>query len=187
MPFFEKPLDQPRLGWKTAPEVFQWLYCWVWISQVMEKPRRLLRGWGQETRKGKSPTGRSQRFYSQGAGPLGGSQSRGLAQQDLQPCRRHRSSCCQCCSGQRCEGERLCVFSSGSSVFHLASPLVSLEARRRRSLGNIPPWVTTQGREGQKMHVKKRGKQPIHLLLCFRTELASPSYVPTQHMGQELF
>lgn len=52
MPFLEKFLNQPRLSLETASKAFQWLYCWLWISQVI-KPRAC-RGGGrgsQETRK----------------------------------------------------------------------------------------------------------------------------------------
>ena len=38
------------------------------------------------------------------------------------------------------------------SVLHRASAVASLGARRQDSFGNIAPWHTVEGREGQRMH-----------------------------------
>lgn len=86
----------------------------------------------------------------------------------------------------RDDGERPWFISSSDPYFfHLASLLASLEARRQGILGNIAPWVILQRRVGQKMHVEKTGRQSIHLLLCFLTQLASSSYVSVQHTRQK--
>lgn len=140
----------------------------------------------QETRKSTSLTGRSQCFQRQGAGPPGGSWNSRLTQQVWQPRRRLSSYCCKPHAEQRDDGERPWFMSSSDPYFfHLASLLASLEARRQGILGNIAPWVILQRRVGQKMHVEKTGRQSIHLLLCFLTQLASSSYVSVQHTRQK--
>lgn len=171
---------------ETALEVFQWLDNWLWISQVVEKPRSLSGG-GEKTRKGKTCEERRWCSQSQGARLPGGS---GCPRQDLELL----GSLSKCLVEQmllqegKPEERRWFIPSHCPSLFHRASPLASLGARRQGSLGTIgnsAPQVRVQGREAENASERKWVNNPYDFSLTFR-QLASLSYAPFQHIRQRI-